>query len=191
MEIRYELYNPTIREIEVLRLEKRLDEHLYYLRDAEPEFSTFPFDMDPEPHPEGAPVPVNPIKVRMKPWPWSARWEVQIPLIRGFEKLENVPDWYYNRSRASHNKLEKYDLMLGELFEVMWLIVSNDCNANRVSHAHYGGRSGADLERRQRARGQVCREAQARSKAPTVAAHHESGHVGVDGVIIVKREAWL
>lgn len=59
----YDLYNPTIISIDVLRLEKRLDDELFYLRDAGPEYSTFPFDMEPEFHPEGKPVPINPIKV--------------------------------------------------------------------------------------------------------------------------------
>lgn len=111
VEIRYPIYNPTIRSIECLKLEKRLDEHLLYLRDAHPEFSTFPMDMEAEPHDSTKPVPINPLKVRMKPWPWTQAWEVQFPLIRGVEKLENVPDWYYLRSRKSHSKYEKYDLM--------------------------------------------------------------------------------
>ena len=63
MEITYELYNPTIQSIDVLKLEKRLDPHLFYLRDALPEYSTVPFDFEPVPHPPGASVPVNPIKV--------------------------------------------------------------------------------------------------------------------------------
>jgi len=113
VEIRYDLYNPTIRSIEVLRLEKRLDEHLRYLRDAEPEFSTFPLDMEAEPlPPPGTPVPVNPIKIKMKPWPWTERWYVEFPTLKGIERLENCPDWYYIRSRKEHYKHEKYDLML-------------------------------------------------------------------------------
>jgi len=75
VEIMYQLYNPTIRKIEVLRLEKRLDDELIYLRDAEPQYSTFPFDMEPEFHPEDEPVPINPLKVKMRPLPWSQRWE--------------------------------------------------------------------------------------------------------------------
>lgn len=59
----YEMYSPLVISIEVLRLEKRLDDELLYLRDALPEYSTFPLDMDPELVPEGAPVPVNPLKV--------------------------------------------------------------------------------------------------------------------------------
>jgi len=63
MEMFYEMYSPFIQKIEVLRLEKRLDDELLYLRDALPEYSTFPLDMEPEFLPEGAPVQVNPIKV--------------------------------------------------------------------------------------------------------------------------------
>lgn len=112
VEIRYDMYNPTIRSIEVLKLEKRLDDHLLYLRDADPEFSTFPMDMEPEPHPAGQEVPVNPIKVRMKPWPWTHHWYVEFPELFGIDKLENCPDWYYNRSRKVHIPGEKYDLGL-------------------------------------------------------------------------------
>ena len=63
IEIRYDLYNPTVHKIEVLKLEKRLDDELFYLRDAAPEYSTFPFDMDPVPLPLSSTVPVNPLKV--------------------------------------------------------------------------------------------------------------------------------
>jgi large subunit ribosomal protein L19 len=112
VEIRYDLYNPTLRSVDVLRLEKRLDSHLMYLRDADPEYSTFPFDMETEVLPDGAPVPVNPLKVRMKPYPWTSRWEVEMPLLRGVDKIEGAPTWYYNRSRNIHNPLEKFDLML-------------------------------------------------------------------------------
>jgi large subunit ribosomal protein L19 len=112
VEIRYDMYNPTIRSIEVLRLEKRLDDHLLYLRDADPEFSTFPMDMDAEPHPVGQEVPVNSLKVRMKPHPWTQSWEVEHPTLLGIDKLDNVPDWHYIRSRGIHIPSEKYDLML-------------------------------------------------------------------------------
>lgn len=67
MEIRYNLYDPTVQKVEVLRLEKRLDKDLVYLRDAEPEYTTFPFDMEAEYLAEGEPVPVNPVKVRFIP----------------------------------------------------------------------------------------------------------------------------
>lgn len=62
-QIRYELYDPTIQNVQVLRLEKRLDDKLFYLRDALPEYCTFPLDMDPEILPEGTPVPINPVQV--------------------------------------------------------------------------------------------------------------------------------
>lgn len=64
VEIMYDMYNPTIQKFEVLRLEKRLDDELLYLRDALPEYSTFPFDLTPENLPEGAEVPINPLQVR-------------------------------------------------------------------------------------------------------------------------------
>ena len=63
MEILYDMYNPTLQKIEVLKLEKRLDESLFYLRDAPKEFSTVPFDFEAVPHPPGAPVPVDTIQV--------------------------------------------------------------------------------------------------------------------------------
>lgn len=63
VEILYEMYCPLIQKIEVLRLEKRLDDSLLYLRDAPPEYSTFPFDMEPELRVDNAVVPVNPLKV--------------------------------------------------------------------------------------------------------------------------------
>lgn len=64
VEIMYELYNPTIRNIEVLKLERRLDNDLSYLVDALPEYSTFPFNMDATKHRVGQPVPLNKTKVR-------------------------------------------------------------------------------------------------------------------------------
>lgn len=64
VEIKYEMYCPLVLSIDVLRLEKRLDDHLRYLRDCLPDFSTFPFDLDAEPLPEGVSVPINPVKVK-------------------------------------------------------------------------------------------------------------------------------
>lgn len=63
VEILYDMYCPLIQKIEVLRLEKRLDDSLLYLRDALPEYSTFPFDMEPEMRVDNSVVPINPIKV--------------------------------------------------------------------------------------------------------------------------------
>ena len=61
-----EMYNPTIQGIEVLKLERRLDDDLYYLRDAPAIYSTVPLDMEAVPHPPGASVPVNATKVGFK-----------------------------------------------------------------------------------------------------------------------------
>lgn len=63
IEVEYELYSPLLLRIEVLKLERRLDDDLSYLMDSPPEYSTVPLDMQPVPHPAGAPVPLNPLKV--------------------------------------------------------------------------------------------------------------------------------
>ncbi|CAM1295747.1 MRPL19 (predicted), partial [Pycnogonum litorale] len=108
VEVMYELYNPSIQKIEVLKLEKRTDDQLLYLRDALPEYSTFPFDMVPVPHPEGNPVPVNPIKVKMKPMPWYAKWEREN--LKGVQDL-GLEQKYYDRAKEVAKPWEKYDLM--------------------------------------------------------------------------------
>lgn len=59
VEICYELYNPRIQKIEVLKLERRLDDNLMYLRDALPEYSTIDSDMKPVPISATDEVPVN------------------------------------------------------------------------------------------------------------------------------------
>lgn len=110
LEIQYELYDPTLQKIEVLRLEKRLDEKLFYLRDALPEYSTVPLDMDPEVIPEGSPVPLNELKVKLKPRPWLERWERQ-----DLQGVENVDELLYDKHRRKAKERatpwEKYDLM--------------------------------------------------------------------------------
>ncbi|PIK36393.1 putative 39S ribosomal protein L19, mitochondrial [Apostichopus japonicus] len=75
LEVLYELYSPLLHKLEVLKLEKRTDAHLLYLRDALPEYSTIDPDMIAIKHPPGRPVPVNDIVVKMKPRPWHRRWE--------------------------------------------------------------------------------------------------------------------
>lgn len=75
VEICYDMYSPQIHQIEVLKMEKRLDDNLMYLRDARPEYSTIDFNMKPVPNSVGSEVPVNSLKVKMKPKPWSKRWE--------------------------------------------------------------------------------------------------------------------
>ncbi len=66
VEICYELYNPRVRKIEVLKLEKRLDDTLMYLRDALPEYSSFNFDMQPVHFEITGDVPVNPVSCSSK-----------------------------------------------------------------------------------------------------------------------------
>ncbi|KAL7638721.1 UNVERIFIED_CONTAM: hypothetical protein RMT77_010254 [Armadillidium vulgare] len=109
VEISYEMYCPLIQSIEVLRLEKRLDDKLLYLRDCLPEYSTFPFDMEPEQLPEGAPVPVNTIKAVFKPRPWKRRWERHN--YKGVER-PRIPYKLWVQKERVEKPWEKYDLML-------------------------------------------------------------------------------
>ncbi|KAK8388635.1 hypothetical protein O3P69_020547 [Scylla paramamosain] len=108
VEIKYEMYSPLLQSIEVLRLEKRLDDELLYLRDALPIYSTFPLDMEPEVMQEGAPVPVNPIKVQLKPRPWHERWERKN--LQGVMDL-GLPERFYKKAKLHEKPWEKYDLM--------------------------------------------------------------------------------
>ncbi|XP_045593293.1 large ribosomal subunit protein bL19m [Procambarus clarkii] len=108
IEIRYEMYSPLIQNIEVLRLEKRLDDELLYLRDALPEYSTFPLDMIPEILQEGAPVPINPLKVQLRGRPWHERWERKN--LQGVMDL-GLPEKFYKRAKLLEKPWEKYDLM--------------------------------------------------------------------------------
>lgn len=108
VEVLYEMYDPALQKIDVLRLEKRLDDELMYLRDALPEYSTFDPNMEVEILPEGSPVPINPLKVVLKPKPWLERWERQD--LNGVEEFEVSP-----RDRERAEKVAKpwlkYDLM--------------------------------------------------------------------------------
>ncbi|XP_052868917.1 39S ribosomal protein L19, mitochondrial [Anopheles cruzii] len=110
IEISYDLYDPTLQKIEVLRLEKRVDDQLIYLRDALDEYSTFDVNMEPETLPDGAPVPVNDLKVVLKPHPWYARWE-----RHNLQGVANMAEHTNERRRVNAARLatpwEKYDLM--------------------------------------------------------------------------------
>lgn len=110
LEIQYEMYDPTLQKVEVLRLEKRLDDKLFYLRDALPQYSTFDLNMEPEVFQEGASIPVNDIKVKLKPRPWSERWERQ-----DIQGVENIDELLYDKHRRKAAERatpwEKYDLM--------------------------------------------------------------------------------
>lgn len=92
VEFMYEIYAPTIQKIETLRLERRLDEDLTYLRDAPPEYSTFPMDMEAEILPEGTPVPVNDIKVPLRPCPWTRRWDRYVDRLCGYILPNELPE---------------------------------------------------------------------------------------------------
>ncbi|XP_066159332.1 large ribosomal subunit protein bL19m isoform X1 [Euwallacea fornicatus] len=108
VEILYDMYDPTLHKVEVLRLEKRLDAELLYLRDALPEYSTFDVNMDAELLPEGAQVPINTIRVKLKPRPWLERWERQH--LKGLQDL-HLPEKFYERAKELDKPWEKYDLM--------------------------------------------------------------------------------
>nr|CAG4647457.1 EOG090X0F2L [Megafenestra aurita]SVE92695.1 EOG090X0F2L [Megafenestra aurita] len=109
VEVLYEMYCPLIQKIEVLRLERRLDESLLYLRDALPEYSTFPLDMEAERRVDTSVVPINPLKVKLRPRPWLERWERQN--LKGIEEL-NLPQRFYDKAEKVAKPWEKYDLML-------------------------------------------------------------------------------
>lgn len=110
VEIRYEQYCPLLLNIEVLRLEKRLDEELLYLRDCDPIHSTVPMDMQPELIAEGSPVPLNTTVVKLLPEPWRQKYD-----IKGFKGIELPDNFDEDRILASEAKkppyYEKFDLM--------------------------------------------------------------------------------
>ncbi|GAA6228805.1 39S ribosomal protein L19, mitochondrial [Lates japonicus] len=121
VEICYELYSPRIQSIEVLKLEKRLDDNLMYLRDALSEYSTVDPDMKPVPFSATGEVPVNTIKVRMRPKPWSKRWERPKYNIQGIrfdlyltpEQMEHAQKWA--QPWQEYDMLKEYDTSrLGE-----------------------------------------------------------------------------
>jgi len=115
VEIMYELYNPMIRDITVIKLEKRLDEEMVYLRDALPEYSTVPFDLKPIPRSANEAVPLNETRVKMKPRPWAQRWE-----RKGFKGIDEstmlsqlTEEERAQRLEPNRNMMwEKYDLAL-------------------------------------------------------------------------------
>ncbi|CAH1159708.1 unnamed protein product [Phaedon cochleariae] len=108
VEVQYEMYDPTIHKVDVLKLEKRLDDELLYLRDALPEYSTFDPNMEPEILSEGTSVPVNTIKVKLKPKPWLERWERKN--LQGVQDLE-LDEKFYKKAEEVATPWEKYDLM--------------------------------------------------------------------------------
>lgn len=110
IEVMYDLYDPAIQKIEVLKLEKRLDNKMIYLRDALPEYSTIDINMEPEILAEGGSVPVNDTVVKMKPFPWMQKWERQG--LKGVEDLDQHLNLWRKQQKVKHETpWEKYDLM--------------------------------------------------------------------------------
>ncbi|XP_019964561.1 large ribosomal subunit protein bL19m [Paralichthys olivaceus] len=115
VEICYELYSPRIQKIDVLKLEKRLDDNLMYLRDALTEYSTVDPDMKPVPFSLTGEVPVNKLKVRMRPKPWSKHWERPKFNIQGIRfdacmtphQMEFVQKWA--EPWREYDMLKEYD----------------------------------------------------------------------------------
>ncbi|KAI4495584.1 hypothetical protein M0802_008596 [Mischocyttarus mexicanus] len=108
IEVSFDMYDPSLQKIDCLRLEKRLDNELFFLRDAPLEYSTFPFDMETELLPEGVPVPVNNIVVPLNPRPWLERWERKE--LKGIKNI-NVCHKRAKKARKLATPWEKYDLM--------------------------------------------------------------------------------
>lgn len=126
VEIRYDLYSPLILNIQVLRLEKRLDNTLVYLRDALPEYSTIPEDMKPVALEADSEVPMNKTLVKMKPQPWSRRWERH--LLKGIEKFEDIPEWFAQKVKTvEDDPVYSYDLMLDYRQHVTEEMMYNIC----------------------------------------------------------------
>ncbi|XP_018430965.1 PREDICTED: 39S ribosomal protein L19, mitochondrial [Nanorana parkeri] len=110
VEIRYDMYSPQVHEIQVLKLEKRLDNKLMYLRDALPEYSTFDVNMKPVPflHSE---VPVNTMQVQMKPRPWSRRWEQHRFNIKGIQFEQYLLEKHKQKAKKSAKPWEEFDML--------------------------------------------------------------------------------
>lgn len=111
IEMEYELYNPTLTKIEVLKLERRLDDNLFYLRDALPEYSRVPLDTAQEPRPSGNEVPLNEVRVRMNPRPWNIDWHHHN--YRGIDDSAwgNERDKPLKYVEDSRSQIGRYDLM--------------------------------------------------------------------------------
>uniref|UniRef100_A0A8D0HD83 Large ribosomal subunit protein bL19m n=1 Tax=Sphenodon punctatus TaxID=8508 RepID=A0A8D0HD83_SPHPU len=130
VEIRYELYNPLIQEIKVLKLEKRLDDDLTYVRDALPEYSTVDVNMMPVPYSLTDEVPVNKLKVIMKPKPWLKRWErprfkiqgIRFDLCLTEENMEKAKKW--DMPWIEFDMLKEYDT--SELEKRIWEEVNRE-----------------------------------------------------------------
>ncbi|KAM5164301.1 large ribosomal subunit protein bL19m [Mantella aurantiaca] len=110
VEMRYDLYSPRMQEIQVLKLEKRLDSNLMYLRDALPEYSTVDVNMKPMLFLDSE-VPVNKIQVHMKPRPWSKRWEQHKFKIKGIQFERYLLEKHIKRAKKSAKPWEEFDML--------------------------------------------------------------------------------
>ncbi|XP_062971977.1 large ribosomal subunit protein bL19m [Elgaria multicarinata webbii] len=132
IEICYELYNPLIQAIKVLKLEKRLDDNLMYLRDALPEYSVVDVNMKPVPLSVSEEVPVNKMKVRMKPRPWSKHWEHPKFNIQGI----NFDLYLHEKDRTRMEKWKmpwrEFDMMkeydTSKIEKKIWVEVNEELN---------------------------------------------------------------
>lgn len=111
VEIQYDMYNPTLQSIEVLKLEKRLDDNLTYLQDCPAEHSTIPFDMQPVKQLPGTSVPLNLTRVPLNPKPWRHRWDrkslrgVTYPSQKRAEYEDNMASY------TDQKPYERWDMM--------------------------------------------------------------------------------
>ncbi|XP_072018788.1 large ribosomal subunit protein bL19m-like [Amphiura filiformis] len=137
VEICYMMYNPLITKIECLKLEKRPDDHLLYLRDALPEYSTIDFNMNAIKHPPGKAVPVNDIKVKMKPKPWYMKWErkelqgIDFSILPE-EKLEHAKKWW----KPEHTKmdiLQRWELPDDYTRQIEWEVTQHEREKRRAA----------------------------------------------------------
>ncbi|PAA84595.1 hypothetical protein BOX15_Mlig004489g2, partial [Macrostomum lignano] len=112
VQIEYELYSPSIVSIQLLKLERRLDDNLLYLMDAPHSHCTIPFDMVPEPYSRNDPVPVNRERVRLNPPPWMCKWH-----LHGYQgiDLEHLYSYLSDKDVAKAIEFSKaykrYDLL--------------------------------------------------------------------------------
>jgi len=111
IEVEYDIYNPTVLKIETLKLERRLDNNLFYLRDALPEYSTVPLDMLPVPRTPGAPVPLNDLKIKMNPRPWSMDWHHHNYHGMDESAWGNEQENRLKHVQDSRTRIDRYDLM--------------------------------------------------------------------------------
>ncbi|XP_072263546.1 large ribosomal subunit protein bL19m [Pyxicephalus adspersus] len=110
VEMRYDMYSPRMHDIQVLKLEKRLDNNLMYLRDALPEYSTVDVNMKPVMLLDYE-VPVNSIQVQMKPRPWSKRWEQHRFNIKGINFEKYLLEKHIKRAKKSAKPWEEFDML--------------------------------------------------------------------------------